>query len=57
LVTRVLVVVQNLPVLFHRRVRLERQALVSQGHQVAAVCHKGRGDPAYEVFTSDQAKD
>jgi hypothetical protein len=57
LVTGVVVNVQNLPVAAHRRVRLERQALVSEDHQVAAVCPKGRGDPAYEVFASDQAED
>ena len=47
--TRVLIIVQNLPVPFDRRVWLECQALVSDGHQVAVVCPKGKGDPAYEV--------
>ena len=47
--TRVLIIVQNLPVPFDRRVWLECQALVSAGHQVAVVCPKGDGDPAYEV--------
>ncbi|MGA2827527.1 MAG: glycosyltransferase family 4 protein [Streptosporangiaceae bacterium] len=46
---RVLIVVQNLPVPFDRRVWLECQALVSDGYQVAVVCPKGKGDPSYEV--------
>jgi glycosyltransferase involved in cell wall biosynthesis len=48
-VTRILIVVQNLPVPFDRRVWLECRALVSAGHQVAVVCPKGDGDPSYEV--------
>src|SRR6266571_2106743 len=47
--TRVLIIVQNLPVPFDRRVWLECQALTSAGHQVAVVCPKGKGDPAYAV--------
>ena len=46
---RVLIIVQNLPVPFDRRVWLECQALVSAGYRVAVVCPKGRGDPAFEV--------
>jgi glycosyltransferase involved in cell wall biosynthesis len=49
-VTRVLIIVQNLPVPFDRRVWLECQALVADGYQVAVVCPKGSGDPAYEVI-------
>jgi glycosyltransferase involved in cell wall biosynthesis len=49
-VTRVLIIVQNLPVPFDRRVWLECQALVSDGHQVAVVCPKGEDDPAYQVI-------
>jgi glycosyltransferase involved in cell wall biosynthesis len=49
-VTRVLIIVQNLPVPFDRRVWLECQALVSDGHQVAVVCPKGDGDPGYQVL-------
>jgi glycosyltransferase involved in cell wall biosynthesis len=52
LVTRVLIIVQNLPVPFDRRVWLECQALVSDGHQVAVVCPKDRDDPAYEVINT-----
>lgn len=47
--TRVLIIVQNLPVPFDRRVWLECQALVSAGYQVAVVCPKADGDPSYEV--------
>ena len=50
LVSRVLIIVQNLPVPFDRRVWLECQALVSAGHQVAVVCPKDDGDPAYQVL-------
>jgi len=49
-VSRVLIIVQNLPVPFDRRVWLECQALVSAGHQVAVVCPKGAGDPSYAVL-------
>ena len=48
--TRVLIIVQNLSVPFDRRVWLECQALVSDGHQVAVVCPKGDGDPGYQVL-------
>jgi glycosyltransferase involved in cell wall biosynthesis len=46
---RVLIIVQNLPVPFDRRVWLECQALVSAGYRVAVVCPKGSGDPGYQV--------
>jgi glycosyltransferase involved in cell wall biosynthesis len=46
---RVLIIVQNLPVPFDRRVWLECQALTSAGYQVTVVCPKGKGDPAYAV--------
>jgi glycosyltransferase involved in cell wall biosynthesis len=49
-VTRVLIIVQNLPVPFDRRVWLECQALVSDGYQVAVVCPKGKGDPGYQML-------
>jgi glycosyltransferase involved in cell wall biosynthesis len=49
---RILIIVQNLPVPFDRRVWLECHALVSAGYRVAVVCPKGRGDPAYEVVDS-----
>jgi glycosyltransferase involved in cell wall biosynthesis len=47
---RVLIIVQNLPVPFDRRVWLECQALVSAGYRVAVVCPKGSGDPGYQVI-------
>ena len=46
---RVLIIVQNLPVPFDRRVWLECQALVSAGYDVSVVCPKGKGDPSYEI--------
>jgi glycosyltransferase involved in cell wall biosynthesis len=49
-VTRVLIIVQNLPVPFDRRVWLECQALTGDGYQVAVVCPKGEGDPSYQVI-------
>jgi glycosyltransferase involved in cell wall biosynthesis len=49
-VSRILIIVQNLPVPFDRRVWLECQALVAAGHEVAVVCPKGKGDPAYAVL-------
>jgi glycosyltransferase involved in cell wall biosynthesis len=48
--SRILIVVQNLPVPFDRRVWLECQALMSAGHRVAVVCPKGDGDPGYQVI-------
>ena len=48
--SRVLIIVQNLSVPFDRRVWLECQALTSAGHQVAVVCPKDKGDPAYQVL-------
>lgn len=48
--TRILIIVQNLPVPFDRRVWLECQALVSDGHEVAVVCPKGDDDPGYQVL-------
>jgi glycosyltransferase involved in cell wall biosynthesis len=51
-VTRILIIVQNLPVPFDRRVWLECQALTSAGYRVAVVCPKGRDEPAYEVIDS-----
>ena len=47
---RILIIVQNLPVPFDRRVWLECQALTSAGYRVAVVCPKGNGDPAYQVI-------
>lgn len=46
---RVLIIVQNLPVPFDRRVWLECRALTDAGYDVTVVCPKGPGDPAYHV--------
>ncbi|WP_081882093.1 glycosyltransferase family 4 protein [Cryobacterium sp. MLB-32] len=48
--TRVLIIVQNLPVPLDRRVWLECQALQSQGYSVSVICPKGPGDPAREII-------
>ena len=45
---RVLIIVQNLPVPFDRRVWLECQALTEAGYEVHVVCPKGPGDPSHE---------
>jgi glycosyltransferase involved in cell wall biosynthesis len=49
-IPRILIIVQNLPVPFDRRVWLECQALIEAGYRVAVVCPKGKGDPAYQVI-------
>jgi glycosyltransferase involved in cell wall biosynthesis len=46
---RILIIVQNLPVPFDRRVWLECQSLRAAGYRVAVVCPKGPGDPGYAV--------
>jgi len=46
----ILIIVQNLPVPFDRRVWLECQALKDAGYEVSVVCPKGPGDPALEVL-------
>jgi glycosyltransferase involved in cell wall biosynthesis len=47
---RVLIIVQNLPVPFDRRVWLECRALTGAGYRVTVVCPKGKGDPGYQVI-------
>lgn len=47
---RVLIIVQNLPVPFDRRVWLECQTLTGAGYRVAVVCPKAPGDPSYAVL-------
>lgn len=44
---RILILVQNLPVPFDRRVWLECQSLIDAGFGVAVVCPKAPGDPGY----------
>jgi len=48
--TRVLIIVQNLPVPLDRRVWLECQALTAAGYQVSVICPKGPGDPARQLI-------
>jgi glycosyltransferase involved in cell wall biosynthesis len=45
-----LIIVQNLPVPFDRRVWLECRALTAAGYDVTVVCPKGKGDPGHEVL-------
>jgi glycosyltransferase involved in cell wall biosynthesis len=45
--TRILIIVQNLPVPLDRRVWLECQALIAAGYGVSVICPKGPGDPRY----------
>ena len=45
-----LIIVQNLPVPFDRRVWLECRALTAAGYDVTVVCPKGKGDPEHEVL-------
>jgi glycosyltransferase involved in cell wall biosynthesis len=47
---RILIIVQNLPVPFDRRVWLECQSLIAAGYQVAVVCPKGPGDPRFAII-------
>ncbi|HWF97851.1 MAG TPA: glycosyltransferase family 4 protein [Steroidobacteraceae bacterium] len=48
---RVLIIVQNLPVPFDRRVWQEATALAANGHQVSVICPTGRGYQArYECI-------
>ncbi|TFD52135.1 glycosyltransferase WbuB [Cryobacterium frigoriphilum] len=48
--SRVLIIVQNLPVPLDRRVWLECQALREQGYSVSVICPKGPGDPARQTI-------
>jgi glycosyltransferase involved in cell wall biosynthesis len=48
---RVLIIVENLPCPFDRRVWQEALALRAHGHEVSIICPKGRGyDKAYELL-------
>jgi glycosyltransferase involved in cell wall biosynthesis len=47
---RVLIIVQNLPVPFDRRVWLECKALTAAGYDVTVVCPKGKNDPSHEIL-------
>jgi glycosyltransferase involved in cell wall biosynthesis len=45
---RVLIIVQNLPVPFDRRVWLECNALTGAGYDVTVICPKGKNDPSHQ---------
>ena len=47
---RVLIIVQNLPVPFDRRVWLECGSLVAAGYDVSVVCPKGKDSKPYQVI-------
>ena len=47
---RTLIIVQNLPVPFDRRVWLECKALTAAGYDVTVICPKGKDDPDYQVL-------
>jgi glycosyltransferase involved in cell wall biosynthesis len=47
---RTLIIVQNLPVPFDRRVWLECQALTADGYDVTVICPKGESDPDRQVL-------
>jgi len=49
-VGKVLIIVQNLPVPFDRRVWLEAQTLTHNGFKVSVISPKGEDDPGYEVI-------
>jgi len=53
-VRRILIIVQNLPVPFDRRVWLECQALAGAGYDVCVVCPRGVRDRSYEVIDGVQ---
>ncbi len=46
--SRILIIVQNLPVPLDRRVWLECQALRAEHYEVTVICPKGPGDPGYQ---------
>jgi glycosyltransferase involved in cell wall biosynthesis len=48
--TRVLIIVQNLPVPFDRRVWLEAQTLTEAGYGVTVISPKGKDDSKYELL-------
>jgi hypothetical protein len=52
--TRILIIFQNLPLPFYRRVWLECRTLTRAGYQVTVVCPKGPGDPSYQVLDGVQ---
>ena len=47
---KILIIVQNLPVPFDRRVWLEAQTLTEAGYQVSVISPKGKTDSRYEFL-------
>src|SRR6478609_5885427 len=47
---RVLIIVQNLPVPFDRRVWLECNALTAAGYDVTVICPRGKNDPSRQIL-------
>ena len=47
---RILIIVQNLPVPFDRRVWLESKALNAAGYDVTVICPKGKNDAGHQVL-------
>jgi glycosyltransferase involved in cell wall biosynthesis len=47
---RILIIVQNLPVPFDRRVWLECNALTAAGYDVTVICPKGKNDPTQQTL-------
>src|SRR5262245_8170267 len=47
---RIIIIVQNLPVPFDRRVWLECKALTAAGYDVTVICPKGKNDPDHQVL-------
>jgi glycosyltransferase involved in cell wall biosynthesis len=48
--TKILIIVQNLPVPLDRRVWLECRALTRAGYQVSVICPRGPGEPVRQVL-------
>jgi glycosyltransferase involved in cell wall biosynthesis len=49
-VGKVLIIVENLPVPFDRRVWLEANTLAGEGYKVSVISPRGKDDPKYEVI-------
>jgi len=49
-VGKVLIIVENLPVPFDRRVWLEANTLTGEGYKVSVISPRGKGDSEYEVL-------
>lgn len=47
---KILIIVENLPVPFDRRVWLEANTLTGEGYKVSVISPRGKNDPKYEVL-------